>query len=121
MPYETYKIIHVLSAFFLFAVAGGVALFTANGGTKENNSLRKLAGILHGLALVGLLVAGFGLLARLGIGSIPGWVFAKLVLWLLLGGILTLPYKKPELGKLFFWLIPLLGGVAAVLAIYKPF
>lgn len=121
MSYETYKIIHLVSAFVLFAVAGGVALFAANGGDKASNTQRKLVGILHGLALVGLLVAGFGLLARLGLGGIPGWVWAKLVLWLIIGGIATLPYKKPQLGSLFLWLVPLLGGLSAVLAIFKPF
>jgi len=121
MPYEIYKVIHLVSAFVLFAVAGGVALFAANGGDKASNTHRKLVGILHGLALLGLLVAGFGLLARLGLGGIPGWVWAKLVLWLIIGGIATLPYKKPELGSLFLWLIPILGGLSAILAIYKPF
>lgn len=121
MSYETYKVVHLLSAFILFAVAGGVALFAANGGDKAGNVHRKLVGALHGLALVGLLVAGFGLLARLGMGGIPGWVWAKLVLWLIIGGIATLPYKKPELGKVFLWLIPVLGGLAAFLAISKPF
>lgn len=121
MPYELYKIVHLLSAFLLFAVAGGVALYAANGGTKEANALRKLVGILHGIALLGLLVAGFGLLARLGIGGIPGWVWAKLAVWLVIGGIATLPYKKPELGRLLLWLLPVLGAVAAYLAVYKPF
>ncbi len=121
MSYETYKLIHLISGFLLFSIAGGVALYAANGGDKAGNTLRKLVGILHGIALLGILVAGFGLLARLGIGGIPGWVWAKLVVWLVIGGIATLPYKRPQLGKVFLWLVPLLGGVAAWLAVAKPF
>ena len=121
MPYETYKLMHLISAFLLFSVAGGVALYAANGGDKAGNALRKLVAILHGIALLGLLVGGFGLLARLGIGSVPGWVMAKLVVWLLIGGIATLPYKRPALGRHFLWVLPLLGGIAAWLAAAKPF
>ncbi len=121
MSYETYKVIHLLSAFVLFTVAGGIALYAANGGSKADNGQRKLVGILHGTALLVSLVAGFGLLTKLGLGAFPGWVWAKLVLWLIVGAIATLPYRKPELGKLFLWLMPLLGGLAAFLAIFKPF
>lgn len=124
MSYETYKVIHLIGAFLLLATAGGVALHAANGGTRENNTLRKLVGALHGVALLILLVAGFGLLAKLGIKHdwiFPGWVWTKLVIWVVFAIIATLPYRKPELARLFLWLLPLLGGVSAYLAIFKPF
>lgn len=121
MSYATYKLIHLISAFLLFSVAGGVALYAANGGDKAGNTLRRLVAILHGVALLGLLVAGFGLLARLGIGGVPGWVWAKLVLWLLIGGIALVPYRRPALGGHFLWLLPLLGGLSAWIAVAKPF
>ena len=34
---------------------------------------------------------------------------------------ITLPYRKPSLSKSLLFLVPLLGGVAALLALFKPF
>ena len=123
MPYEAYKVLHVLGILFLFVALGGVALHAWNGGTKQENQGRKAATAMHGLGLFFILLAGFGMLARLGIiqGGLPGWVWAKLVLWLVIGGLFLLPYRRPSLAKPVFFLLPLLGALAAALAIYKPF
>ena len=116
-----YKFFHVVAILTLFTVAGGTALYVANGGDKEGNQARGLVGILHGLALVIVLVSGFGLLARLGLGFDSLWVWGKLALWLAFGVLVTLPYRYPALGKPFLWLLPVVGAVAAYLALYKPF
>ena len=122
VPYAAYKVIHLLGMFLLFTVLGGIALHVLNGGTRESNVGRKLAGALHGIALFVILLGGFGMLARLGMvrGNFPGWIWAKLVIWVLLGAFGTLPYRKPALAKPFLILLPLLGALAAVFAIYKP-
>ena len=123
MPYEAYKVLHLLGILLLFVALGGVALHAWNGGTKHDNQGRKAAAAMHGLGLFLILLAGFGMLARLGImqGGLPGWVWAKLVLWLLVGGLFLMPYRRPGSAKPVFLLLPLLGALAAVLAIYKPF
>ncbi len=116
-----YKLLHVVAILTLFTVAGGTALYVANGGDKAGNRARGLVGILHGLALVVALVSGFGLLARLELGFDSLWIWGKLVLWLAFGVLVTLPYRYPALGKPLLWVLPLLGALAAFLALYKPF
>ncbi|HEX5386600.1 MAG TPA: hypothetical protein VFW66_07885 [Gemmatimonadales bacterium] len=124
MSYQAYKVIHLFGIFLAFAALGGVALVVANGATRESNVARKLAGMSHGIAMLIVLVAGFGLLARLGVthgGAFPGWVWGKLVIWLIVSLLLAVPYRRPELARAVFFAIPVLGGIAAWLAISKPF
>lgn len=68
-----------------------------------------------------ILVAGFGLLARLGLtGSIPGWIYGKLVIWLVAGGIFTL-IKKGKMSLMAnLTAVLILGVVASILAVVKP-
>jgi uncharacterized membrane protein SirB2 len=124
IPYQTYKVVHLVGIMLAFAVLGGLMLTVANGATKQNSKVRKLIGITHGIALFIVLLGGFGLLARLGIihgASFPGWVWGKLTVWVLLAIMLAVPYRKPELARPLFFLLPVLGAIAAWLAIYKPF
>lgn len=101
---------------------GGAAIYVMAGGAKASFKARKFVGMIHGISLFVIIVAGFGLLARLGLTSgLPGWVIAKLVIWLAIGGIPTLIYKKPQYSKFLFLLIWILGACAATLAITKPF
>lgn len=122
IPYAAYKVIHLLGMFLLFTILGGISLHVLNGGTRESNVGRKLAGALHGVALFVILLGGFGMLARLGMvqGSFPGWIWAKLTIWVLLGAFGTLPYRKPGLAKAFLFIVPLMGALAAWFALYKP-
>lgn len=124
--YAIYKVIHLFAIALAFTAIGGLNVAVINGATKASNQARKLISALHGLALFLLLLGGFGMLARLGIAnggvaSFPGWLWAKLALWVLLGGIVAVPYRKPELARPLFWATPVIALVAAWLAIYKPF
>ena len=95
---SAYKLIHLISLFFLFTVVGGVVLHAANGGDRKGNVARALVGAFHGTALFLILASGFGQLARLGIKHdwlFPGWVWAKLGIWLLL--VKVVPRGAPEL------------------------
>jgi hypothetical protein len=61
------------------------------------------------------------MLAKLGImGALPTWVVAKLIIWLLFGGLVAVAYKKPALAKKIWVLIPVLVLAATYLAVYKP-
>jgi hypothetical protein len=93
---------------------GGVVLHTINGGTKLSNTFRKGVMITHGVGLLLLLVAGFGMLARLNIHGFPLWVVLKLVIWLTLGAAVVLAYKKPEAGKILWFGLPALVIVAVM-------
>lgn len=122
MSQTFYLLVHLLGIFLLLTGLAGVSVHAANGGTKQNSRTRKLTAILHGVGAFLVLLGGFGMLARLGItGAFPGWVWAKLVIWLLLGGAVVLPYRRPDFARIAIVLIPLLCLVAAWLAVYKPF
>lgn len=122
--YNLYKVLHILGIALAFTAIGGVNVAVANGATKATNAVRKLTSALHGTALFLLLLGGFGMLARLGMvqeHAFPGWLWGKIVIWLLLGGVTVIPYRKPHLAKPLLIATPLLAAVAAWLAIYKPF
>jgi len=119
MSYETYKILHIFGLSLVLVSLGGIILHVINGGTKGSNTFRKGAMITHGVGLLVLLVAGFGMLARLGIHALPGWVIGKLVIWLLLGAMVAFAYKSQALAKKLWLAVPALVVVASYLAIYK--
>lgn len=122
MPYEIYKIIHLTGIVLTYLALGGVAVHAINGGTKADNKGRKLLAMTHGTGLLLALVGGFGLLARLGI-KFPwdGWVFVKLGIWLVLGGVFSVFLRKPQVSKPLWGILILLFVLAAYLANYKPF
>ncbi len=123
MSYQVYKIIHIVGIIFLFASLGGMMLHMMNGGTKASNGSRKITAITHGLAMFAILLGGFGLIARVGIshgGPYPTWLFVKLGVWLVLGFIPVLIWRKGSFSRVFWFLIPVLGAVAAYFAIFKP-
>ena len=121
IAYPVYKLIHLIGILMTFVALGSVMAHVLNGGTKETNQWRKAAGITHGIGLVLVLVGGFGMLARLGLSPAAGWVIAKLVIWLVLGGITSVIYKMGTRGQLLWYVVILLGALAAYLAISKPF
>jgi len=118
MSYEFYKILHVFAALLLFTSLGTLAA-TAR---SETSHLRRLAGISHGIALAIIFVAGFGLLARLGMfGSIPVWAWLKMGLWLILAVVVIPLRRKPEWATALWLAIPIVGGLAVWFAVAKPF
>jgi uncharacterized membrane protein SirB2 len=122
VSYSFYKVLHLLAVFLVLAALGAQAAHAATGQTKASNPLRKLTGALHGAGLLVVLVAGFGALAKLGFGaSFPGWVWAKMVVWLLFAGAVAIPYRAPRFARHLLWLLPVLGAVGGYLAVYKPF
>jgi hypothetical protein len=117
-----YKVLHLVAVFLVLAALAAQAAHAATGQSKDSNPLRKLSGALHGAGLLVILGAGFGALAKLGFdGGFPGWVWAKMVVWLLFAGAVAVPYRAPQLAKHLLWLLPILAGAGAYLAIYKPF
>lgn len=121
MSYQLFKVLHLLGIFLLFAAVGGAALrAAARPGGVPKDSAARLAGITHGVALLILLVTGFGILGVLGLG-LPGWAWAKAAIWLVMGALPMLIRRAPRLAPLIWWLLPALGLIAAWLAVYKPF
>lgn len=121
MDLLTYKWLHIIGLLALFFAFGGLTLGARTAGGRIF-SHRRLYVILHGIGLFFLLVSGFGLLARLGITSdLPHWVIVKLIVWVTLGLMLSLVFRKPQWARAAWVAILVIGAFAAWLGIYKPF
>ena len=123
-PRDFYEILHIIGIAMIFVAIGGVAVHAANGGTKSSSGTRRFVTSIHGIGALLILVGGFGMLARMGFlhgGSFPGWLWAKIIVWVILSAIFLLPYRRPTLARPLLVLLPLLAGVAVYMALYKPF
>ncbi len=120
LSYSVYKFIHLAGILMIFFSLGGVVMHVANGGSRDN-TFRKIAAITHGIGMILVLVAGFGMLARLGIHwPWPGWITAKLLLWLLFGMALFLIYRFANHARLLWWILLALAIFTVYLVIFKP-
>ncbi len=116
MPLDFYKIFHILGVLMTFMALG--AAIPGNSSSGPIN--RRTITMNHGIGLVLILIAGFGMLARLGVGF-PTWVIIKIVLWLALGGMIVLVRRMPGKGSTLWYLALIFGALAAYMGIYKPF
>jgi uncharacterized membrane protein SirB2 len=119
--YNFYSFLHILSVLLVGMSLAITAAHVVNGGSKQNLKNRKLLSITHGVALLVLLVAGFGLMARAGYKfSSSHWIHVKLLCWLLLGVYPLFLYKKwiPQKFALigFFSIM----AVAVYFVVFKP-
>lgn len=113
MPYEFYKIFHVVSLFLLMGV------FTASMLIEPPKWMKIFSGILSLL----IFVAGMGLIARIGISHGAGWPLwlkVKVGMWLFLAAwspIATKRFKnnRPLAFGVFYGIVV----VAAVMAVYQ--
>lgn len=122
MPYPFYNLVHLFGIFLVIAGLAALCVHAANGGTKRDKRTYRLGVIMHGLGLLVVLVGGFGMLARLGLTEgLPGWIWAKLAIWLVIGALLMVPYRAPRLARPLAVLLPFVALLAGYLAIYKPF
>lgn len=121
LSYTVYKALHLVGIMLTVAALAGMAVHAANGGTRAESRTRALATALHGTGLLLVLVAGFGMLARLGGSAASGWVLVKLAIWLTLGAAAMVPYRRPLLARAVFLAAPLLAALAGIVALTKPF
>ncbi len=123
MSYSFYNLLHIFGIALLVISIGGVCVHAASGGAKETNAVRRLILVMHGLGALLVLVAGFGMLARLDgqESGFPLWIWPKLLIWLVLAGIIVVPYRKATAAKTVVVLVPILVLLSAYFAIYKPF
>lgn len=121
ISYYTYKFLHLAGIFAILLSLGGLIVNRALS-TAEDSPWRKHLAMVNGIAMVIVLVAGFGLLARLGV-SWPwqGWVLVKVAVWVGVGAMLVLVNRLPQVGKLLWWASLALTSVAMYMAIFKPF
>ncbi len=123
-PRDFYEVVHIIGIAMLFLAIGGVSVHAANGGTKATSGTRRLVGSIHGIGTLLILIGGFGMLARMGFkhdSALPGWLWVKLIIWVILSAVSLLPYRWPALARPCLVAMPLLAGVAVYMALYKPF
>ncbi len=114
-----YRALHITGILLAFTALGGTML-RALAGTRDGAPGRKLALASHGVAMLLVLVSGFGMLAKLDLGF-PPWVWLKIAIWLVIGASIAVIRRLPAHAAVFWFAIPILGVVAAGLAIFKPF
>ncbi len=114
LSYQTYKVIHLASIFIFLSGAAVLLLARPEG---------KAWKMITGISSLMILVAGFGLLARLGLTSgMPPWVVAKIVIWLIVTGMGHIVAKRfPGAAVKAYWATMILAVFAAYLAVVKPF
>lgn len=122
MPITFYLVVHLIGIMMLFMGLGGIVVRgMVRAKDKElGDTLKGPTGISHGIGLILILISGFGMLAKNQLGF-PGWIMAKLVIWLVLGGLIAAMMRAPKLGKVLWGLCIVLGACAAYLAMYRPF
>ena len=118
MSLLAYRVIHIFSMMLMFTALGGLLL--ASQAKVQTDASRKMAGMLHGIALILILVSGFGALAKLGLsnpGIWPTWLWLKILIWFVFGGVIVLIRRAPRFAPILWWALPILGAVAAYLAL----
>ena len=108
-------LVHLIGVFLLFMGIGGMIVRSILG-DKDNKQLKILCSVSHGLGLVIILIAGFGILgvAKLAFGP---WVIVKLIIWLIFGAVIIVINRKPELGKIIWFLLLILAATAGYLGL----
>lgn len=117
-----YNVVHIVGLVLLMAGLGGMAALSST--AQRAPWIRRSLAAFHGLGAFLILLGGFGMLARLGFvqgTAWPGWVWVKVGIWGMLGIAAFLPFRYPRAAMPLMLLLPVLGGFAAYLAIYKPF
>jgi hypothetical protein len=120
MNFDAFKILHFAGMFFLFSSLGALLLRAMQKGNPQFAE-RKLLFLTHGLSLLLILVSGLGLLVTLGMAHpLPVWAWGKLIIWLALGASGGMVLRKQQQACLLWWVLPILGVLAAILGHYKP-
>lgn len=118
MPQQFYQIIHLVGIFMIFLGYGGLIIRSVTG--SQSKDIRRLGAITSGLGLVLCLVGGFGLLAKLNYGW-PVWALIKIAIWVVFGAMIAIINRKPQLAQEAWWSTIVLGLVALLMVVLKPF
>jgi hypothetical protein len=120
MSYLTLKVVHLVALALTFmGLAGALA---SNAVSPGPSITRRIFAVSHGIGLLLLLITGFFLLIQLGIGkNLPGWVWGKMIIWLLAGASAVLVRRFARLRIPLLVYLAVLVGLGAWLALYKPF
>jgi hypothetical protein len=119
MPYEIYKILHLVGLVLVFSGLVGLMTIKMSGGQLEGKS-KSFVFITHGVGILLMLVSGFGLLAKLGLArDMPNWIYFKILIWLFFGGAIALVKRKGQLGWPIYIALIAIFILAAYFGVYK--
>ncbi len=121
LSYSVYKILHLIGIIGVFTGLGALIMHACHGGKKGVKGTKMVKWTIYG-SLGIVLVAGFGLMARLNMMGTgwPLWIYLKVVIWMGLGGAVALIGKKSQWAAGLFYAVIAIGGLAAWVANYKP-
>ncbi len=117
MSNQFYLVLHYFGIILFFVSFGGLIIssFSSNSLAKTAKQLK----LLHGIGLLLILVAGFGLMAIEGYGF-DGWIILKIIIWILFGASIAF-IKKENLKNIIWNIVIIFGFLAVYLAVFKPF
>jgi hypothetical protein len=123
MSYHVLIIAHVTGLALTFMGLAGVLGMKMSSQTRPKQ--RWVFSAAHGVGLLLLLVSGFMLVAKSGLMGgghfLPGWVLAKLGIWMLAGGATVLASRLSRYAAFVLLIFAVLVAAATWLAIAKPF
>ncbi len=123
MSYEFYKTIHMIGIISLFFALGALCFFKmthSSGG--QIVPFKKLVMSTHGVALLALLISGFGMIAKIHVNwPWPIWLWGKITLWLSFGLMARVISKQKKQNAVLYGTILFLAFVAVLLVEFKPF
>ncbi len=119
MPATIYHILHITGILLVFLGYG--ALLARALCNSDHAGVKKLGSITSGIGLLLLFVAGFALISKMDYSFASGWILAKLIIWVALGGLIALINRKPEIAGKLWWILAALGALAVILVYVKPF
>ncbi len=115
MTLQLYKVLHIVGLALLM-MSAGVALAT------PKDAPQKTSMIFHGVGLLLLLFAGFGMLAQSGMSdpsTWPTWMWAKVGIWVL-AAVLPALVRRGFVPRPFGWVVALLlASLASYAALTK--
>ena len=118
MRQQLYQILHLTGVFMVFLAYGGLIVRSALG--SDHKGIKRMGAITSGIGLLLMLVGGFGLLAVMDFGW-PLWVIVKMIIWVILGGMIVAINRLPKLAQDLWWSTIILGLVALLMVVLKPF
>ncbi|MEM1245332.1 MAG: hypothetical protein AAGA81_09940 [Acidobacteriota bacterium] len=124
MSFTFFKLIHILGILMVFLGLGGRAVLALQPEPRKAPG-QTLVGVLHGAGLMVVLLGGFGMLAKLGLTGEElqglGWLLVKMIVWIVLGGSIMIPVRRPQWTTHWLVAVTALALVAGYFAFYKPF
>lgn len=123
MSFLTYKAIHLSGIFAIITILAGVSVDSLRGGRPADSRYSMPIRIGHVLALLLVLIGGFGMLARMGVlaSGLPNWAALKLGIWVSAGAAGLLSYRGDRAAVAVLCAVPIVAMLAGAVALFKPF